>query len=123
MTFGSPGIFPREGRCPTDGTRLIDTYWSDHCRHTTFGTILTGAEIATAYVQKSYETYLELRERLYAGRKDKPVTLMDLATIGAEGAQGGGQAARPGRIRRDQRLLCPHSGRCGRSGTGLGADV
>ena len=84
--------FRREGRCPTmTELRLIDTYWSDHCRHTTFGTILTGAEIAPAYVQKSYETYLELRERLYAGRKDKPVTLMDLATIGAKALKAAGK--------------------------------
>ena len=84
--------FRREGRCPTmTELRLIDTYWSDHCRHTTFGTILTGAEIAPAYVQKSYETYLELREQLYAGRKDKPVTLMDLATIGAKALKAAGK--------------------------------
>lgn len=74
-----------EKRDPTlTEIRMIDTYWSDHCRHTTFLTIIDEAEIAPSYIKETYEDYLNERARLYAGRKDKPQTLMDLATIGAK---------------------------------------
>ena len=77
-----------EKRCPTiTEIRMIDTYWSDHCRHTTFSTIIEDANIQPEYIKETYENYLELRKKLYAGRSDKPVTLMDLATIGSQGAQ------------------------------------
>ena len=64
---------------------------SDHCRHTTFGTIIEKAQIAPDYVRETYEDYQKLRETLYAGRKDKPVTLMDLATIGAKALKAAGK--------------------------------
>ncbi len=59
--------------------RLLDTYWSDHCRHTTFLTQITELTAAPEFAARSYRRYLSLRERL--GRADKPVTLMDMATI------------------------------------------
>ena len=73
-----------EHRDPTiTEIRLIDTYWSDHCRHTTFGTIIDDVEIDDAAIRESFDKYLELRGELYVGR-NKPITLMDLATIGAK---------------------------------------
>ncbi|MDR2965440.1 MAG: phosphoribosylformylglycinamidine synthase [Treponema sp.] len=60
--------------------RVLDTYWSDHCRHTTFLTELTDVKIEDEVINKSYNNYLELRASL--GRSDKPITLMDIATIG-----------------------------------------
>lgn len=61
--------------------RVLDTYWSDHCRHTTFGTVLTSVRFEDgtllAPVRASYEDYLETRKLL--GREDKPQCLMDVA--------------------------------------------
>ena len=75
--------FAGEGRCPTfTELKLIDTYWSDHCRHTTFSTVLEHVQIESPTVRRSFKRYLELRAEL--GRNDRPVTLMDLATIGAK---------------------------------------
>ncbi|MDR3085928.1 MAG: phosphoribosylformylglycinamidine synthase, partial [Christensenellaceae bacterium] len=72
-----------EGRDPTiTELKMIDTYWSDHCRHTTFLTEIEGAEIAHPGVKKSFEEYKLLRAEL--GREDRPMTLMDIATIGAK---------------------------------------
>ena len=74
-----------EHRDPTiTEIRLIDTYWSDHCRHTTFGTIIDEVEVEDPAVKKTFEEYKAAREELYAGRKDKPMTLMDMAVIGAK---------------------------------------
>ena len=73
-----------EKRDPTiTEIRMIDTYWSDHCRHTTFGTILDEVEIDDPAIAASFDKYQEIRDELYVGRV-KPVTLMDLATIGAK---------------------------------------
>lgn len=74
-----------EKREPTlSEIRVIDTYWSDHCRHTTFHTELKDTEIAlsplTAPIMKTYRKYTHLRKEL--GREDKTLCLMDLATIG-----------------------------------------
>ncbi|MGN0632704.1 MAG: phosphoribosylformylglycinamidine synthase [Oscillospiraceae bacterium] len=74
-----------EKRDPTiTEIRMIDTYWSDHCRHTTFSTIIDEAEISAPYIKDTYNDYLDARADLYAGRTDKPQTLMDLAVIGAK---------------------------------------
>lgn len=74
-----------EKRDPTiTEIRMIDTYWSDHCRHTTFSTIIDKAEIDADYIKETYDDYIKTREVLYAGRTDKPQTLMDLAVIGAK---------------------------------------
>ncbi len=81
--------FRREGRDPTmTELRLLDTYWSDHCRHTTFNTVIDGVEFEEPLLREAYGEYLAMRERL--GIK-KPITLMDIATIGAKylKAQGG----------------------------------
>ena len=63
---------------------VIDTYWSDHCRHTTFNTIIDNVDIEPGYIKEAYDAYLDLRKEVYAGRTPKPVTLMDLGTIGAK---------------------------------------
>lgn len=63
---------------------VIDTYWSDHCRHTTFNTIIDNVDIEPEYIKEAYDAYLDLRKEVYAGRTPKPVTLMDLGTIGAK---------------------------------------
>ncbi|MCI8659517.1 MAG: phosphoribosylformylglycinamidine synthase [Lachnospiraceae bacterium] len=65
--------------------RVLDTYWSDHCRHTTFSTELKDVTITDGDykkpIQRAYEQYLADRETLYKGRKDKFVCLMDLALL------------------------------------------
>ncbi|NMM61330.1 phosphoribosylformylglycinamidine synthase [Clostridium sp. P21] len=75
-----------EKRNPTiTEIKVIDTYWSDHCRHTTFMTELTKVDIEEAHLTKPikdvYKDYLSVRKDLY-GDKDKPVCLMDIAIIG-----------------------------------------
>lgn len=71
-----------EKRNPTiTEIRMIDTYWSDHCRHTTFLTNIKSVNIPTSYIKDTYNLYINVREEL--GRTNKPLTLMDLATIGA----------------------------------------
>ena len=75
--------FKSEHRDPTiTEIRMIDTYWSDHCRHTTFGTILDDVQIDDAVVQAAFDRYMALREE--TGRTEKPRCLMDVATIGAK---------------------------------------
>ena len=75
--------FKSEHRDPTiTEIRLIDTYWSDHCRHTTFGTILDDVKIDDELVQAAFDRYMALREE--TGRDKKNRTLMDCATIGAK---------------------------------------
>ncbi|MBR4537720.1 MAG: phosphoribosylformylglycinamidine synthase [Clostridia bacterium] len=74
--------FKAENRWPTlTEIRMLDTYWSDHCRHTTFLTHLKDVRIDDPAAQKTYERYLQVREEL---KIKKPVTLMDMATIGAK---------------------------------------
>ncbi|MCL2545285.1 MAG: phosphoribosylformylglycinamidine synthase, partial [Clostridia bacterium] len=78
--------FRSEGRDPTlTELRVIDTYWSDHCRHTTFLTTLALDEIhiEKPAVERAFRRYLALRESLYADAR-KPVSLMDIATISAK---------------------------------------
>ncbi len=71
--------FASEKRDPTiTEIRMIDTYWSDHCRHTTFLTVIDGASFEDPLLQKAYEDYLAVRKEL--GRT-KPVCLMDIATL------------------------------------------
>lgn len=79
--------FKEEGRNPTETEiKVIDTYWSDHCRHTTFSTEIKSVDIEgnDPHVQKAYDEYLSLFKELYKGRKDKYICLMDMATIGAK---------------------------------------
>ncbi len=75
--------FKSEKRNPTiTEIRMIDTYWSDHCRHTTFGTIIDKAEINAPYIADTYREYIADREEL--GRGKKPICLMDIATLAAK---------------------------------------
>ena len=75
--------FRSEQRDPTiTEIRMIDTYWSDHCRHTTFGTILDEVQIDDEVVQAAFDRYMALRRE--TGRDAKPRCLMDVATIGAK---------------------------------------
>ena len=76
-----------EHRDPTiTEIRVVDTYWSDHCRHTTFSTHLDNVVIHDEAVQKAYERYLAARVEVYGEEKAavRPQTLMDIATIGAK---------------------------------------
>ncbi len=71
--------------------KMLDTYWSDHCRHTTF---LTAIEEATfdpgaEVVERAWQTYLATREKL--GRSEKPITLMDIALIGMRELRASGE--------------------------------
>lgn len=65
--------------------RVLDTYWSDHCRHTTFSTELKNVEFEEGYyrtpIETTYQSYLDTREDIYKDRKDKFVCLMDLALM------------------------------------------
>ncbi len=71
--------------------KLLDTYWSDHCRHTTFLTAIEEATFddGTEVIQRTWQTYLATREKL--GRSDKPVTLMDIALIGMRELRASGE--------------------------------
>ncbi len=76
-----------EHRDPTiTEIRVVDTYWSDHCRHTTFSTHLDNVVIDDPAVQAAYERYLAARVEVYGEEKaaKRPQTLMDIATIGAK---------------------------------------
>ena len=75
-----------EHRDPTmTEIRVLDTYWSDHCRHTTFSTELKNIEFEDGYyrapLETTYESYLDTRSEIFAGRDDKFVCLMDLALM------------------------------------------
>ena len=75
-----------EHRDPTmTEIRVLDTYWSDHCRHTTFSTELKDVAFDEGFykapIEKTYQNYLATREEIFAGRKDKFVCLMDLALM------------------------------------------
>ena len=76
--------FKSIGRVPTETElKVLDTYWSDHCRHTTFETELKNIDFSASKFQKqlqaTYDKYIAMREEL--GRSEKPQTLMDMATI------------------------------------------
>ena len=78
--------FLNEKRDPTETElRILDTYWSDHCRHTTFTTILTDIEVEDSFIKTDIEDQLQNFHhiRMELGREGKPLCLMELATIGA----------------------------------------
>ncbi len=84
-----------EKRNPTaTEIRVIDTYWSDHCRHTTFHTKIEDVSFEEGYytsaMEKAYQQYLEERKVLYAG-KDKDICLMDLAVLGMKALRANGK--------------------------------
>ncbi len=73
------GYFKTEGRNPTiTEIRMIDTYWSDHCRHTTFNTIIDNVSFADPLLQSAWQEYLDTRTEL---NRTKPITLMDIGTL------------------------------------------
>ena len=83
-----------EHRDPTiTEVRVVDTYWSDHCRHTTFSTHIDETEITDPNVAAAYRRYLEARVEVYGEEKaaKRPQTLMDIATIGAKTLKKRGQ--------------------------------
>ena len=81
--------FRSEGREPTiTEIRVLDTYWSDHCRHTTFNTVIDEVRLEAPLLEKAYQDYLRTREAL--GRS-KPVCLMDLGTIAAKALKKAGK--------------------------------
>lgn len=83
ITFFQKYFRETEKRNPTiTEIKVVDTYWSDHCRHTTFGTELTNVEIDDEVVKLAFDKYLAMRSEL--GREHKPVCLMDMGTIGAK---------------------------------------
>ena len=78
--------FRSEGRNPTETElRILDTYWSDHCRHTTFTTHLTEIRVEDSFLRPALEADLAALDaiRRELGRENKPLCLMELATIGA----------------------------------------
>ncbi len=84
--------FREEDRDPTiTEIRMIDTYWSDHCRHTTFNTVIDNVTFEDSLLQETYEQYLAVRTSL--GRT-KPICLMDLATIAAKYLKSQGKLAK-----------------------------
>ena len=85
--------FRKEERDPSETElRILDTYWSDHCRHTTFTTHLTDIKVEDSFIKEDIDgtlnLYLKLREEL--GRSHKGLCLMDMATIGARALKARG---------------------------------
>ncbi|MBR6812305.1 MAG: phosphoribosylformylglycinamidine synthase [Oscillospiraceae bacterium] len=76
--------FKTEGRNPTvTELKVVDTYWSDHCRHTTFSTQLDVEAIEEEHVQAAFDEYLAARREIYGDKAEtRPITLMDIATCG-----------------------------------------
>ena len=77
--------------------RVLDTYWSDHCRHTTFSTELTSVKFDEGDyktpIEKTYEEYLDTHKNMYKGRDDKFVCLMDLALMAMKKLKAEGKLA------------------------------
>ena len=69
--------------------KVLDTYWSDHCRHTTFHTVLDDVKLEDPVLKKAWKRYLETRKKL--GREDKPICLMDVGTIAAKALKAEGR--------------------------------
>lgn len=101
MLFVADYFKNEEQRNPTiTELKVIDTYWSDHCRHTTFNTALTEIEFEDSYygqiVQTAFEKYMDMRKEVYGEKADpttgRPVTLMDMAVIGAKVLKKQGKA-------------------------------
>ncbi len=87
LTFLQRYFREDEQRDPTvTEIRVVDTYWSDHCRHTTFSTHLDDISIRDEAVKASYNRYLAARVEVYGPEKaaKRPQTLMDIATIGTK---------------------------------------
>ena len=84
--------FKSENKTPTiTEIRMIDTYWSDHCRHTTFLTTIDSVKFEDALLQNAYDEYVAVRQEL--GRT-KPINLMDIATVGTRYLKAKGKLPR-----------------------------
>ncbi|MBQ3053475.1 MAG: phosphoribosylformylglycinamidine synthase [Clostridia bacterium] len=84
--------FKKEGRNPTiTEIKMIDTYWSDHCRHTTFLTTIDSVQFEDKLLQDAYDKYLQTRKEL--GRT-KPINLMDIGTLSAKYLKKTGKLAK-----------------------------
>ena len=80
--------FLTERRDPTiTEIRMIDTYWSDHCRHTTFNTIIDDVTFEDEFLQEAYDRYIATRKEL---NRTKPVSLMDIGTLAAKALKAQG---------------------------------
>ena len=80
--------FLDERREPTiTEIRMIDTYWSDHCRHTTFNTIIDKVTFEDQFLQEAYDRYIETRKEL---NRKKPISLMDIGTLAAKALKAQG---------------------------------
>lgn len=95
LTFIQNYFRDEEHRDPTiTELKVLDTYWSDHCRHSTFETHLTKIDIEEGLlkpaIEEAFAKYLALREEI--GRADRPITLMDMGTIYGKYAKQTGQA-------------------------------
>ena len=87
LTYLQTYFRDEEKRDPTiTEIRVVDTYWSDHCRHTTFSTHIDNVDITDEAVKAAYQRYLDARVEVYGEEKAaaRPQTLMDMATIGAK---------------------------------------
>lgn len=77
--------------------RVLDTYWSDHCRHTTFLTELKDIQFADGYytepIKAAFQSYITEREKLYQGKDGKDISLMDLALLGMKKLKADGKLA------------------------------
>lgn len=75
--------------------RVLDTYWSDHCRHTTFSTELKDITFTDGYyrapIETTYQSYLDTMEEMYEGRDDKYICLMDIALMGMKKLRAAGK--------------------------------
>ncbi len=90
--------FQEENRPPTiTEIKVLDTYWSDHCRHTTFMTEIEDVEIAPGIynqpIQTAYDRYIEVRDKIYNTKTERPVTLMDIAVVGMKKLRSEGKLA------------------------------
>ncbi len=84
--------FKKEGRNPTiTEIRMIDTYWSDHCRHTTFLTTIDNVSFEDKLLEDTYNEYIAVRKEL--GRT-KPICLMDLATVAVKYLRANGELSK-----------------------------
>ncbi len=81
--------FKKENRNPTiTEIKMIDTYWSDHCRHTTFLTVIDNVKFEDELLQSAYEEYLSVRRAL---NRTKPICLMDIATVAVKYLRANGK--------------------------------
>ncbi|MGJ8697915.1 MAG: phosphoribosylformylglycinamidine synthase [Verrucomicrobiaceae bacterium] len=86
--------FTGEGREPTiTELRMLDTYWSDHCRHTTFMSAIDSVTFdpGTEIIEETYRKYLHVRKDVYGPDTERPVTLMDIALMGMKDLRKSGE--------------------------------